>query len=474
MMHVRQDIVSVGVNRVVNAVDWSDGGLVAYGAHTMVALYEPQSAKVLATMLGHTGTVYCVKWISRAGTAALAAVGPSPHAQLLVSGSEDATLRVWQVHARALVQAAQPSTHPQQQPWSQVAVIQGHTGAVTDIAWAALPSCAAAPDCSDTCLTGPPPPDPSPAAHGGSSTTLVAGSRIGAGSRGGGLLLASCGGDASVCVWQLGGQGEVEGQGAAAPAAADPSAALAAPLPWRLAQRLSAGGHIQHALALSHLPGQPDWRHGRASAPVPTPPPRACRGRRGVSALRCAGRARELDPLPRLLPLLHLTAGREAAAAAAGAGGAAAARGGGMRVIWGQAGRGQQGGPSCCWLAPLRTGMVASGPSRRWAQGGCWLPPGLGGADPLADLMRYAPRPQLQAAGCCYDVTLESLLVGHEDWVHSVRWQPRVQIPAGGPPGGLGAEGPEGAPGLGGLPPKNSLCLLTASMDRTMALWVPE
>ncbi|KAL6746553.1 WD40-repeat-containing domain protein, partial [Haematococcus lacustris] len=257
-MHVRQDIVSVGVNRVVNAVDWSDSGLVAYGAHTMVALYEPQSAKVLATMLGHTGTVYCVKWISRAGTAALAAVGPSPHAQLLVSGSEDATLRVWQVHARALVQAAQPSTHPQQQPWSQVAVIQGHTGAVTDIAWAALPSCAAAPDCSDTCLTGPPPPDPSPAAHCGSSSTVVAGSRRSAGSRGGGLLLASCGGDASVCVWQLGGQGEVEGQGAAAPAAADP-AAPAAPLPWRLAQRLSAGGHIQHALALTHLPGQPDW-----------------------------------------------------------------------------------------------------------------------------------------------------------------------------------------------------------------------
>ncbi|GFH18193.1 uncharacterized protein HaLaN_14952 [Haematococcus lacustris] len=79
-MHVRQDIVSVGVNRVVNAVDWSNSGLVAYGAHTMVALYEPQ---------------------------------------LLVSGSEDATLRVWQVHASELVQAAQPSTHPQQQPWSQ-------------------------------------------------------------------------------------------------------------------------------------------------------------------------------------------------------------------------------------------------------------------------------------------------------------------------------------------------------------------
>ncbi|KAJ9507522.1 hypothetical protein QJQ45_006537 [Haematococcus lacustris] len=187
-MHVRQDIVSVGVNRVVNAVDWSNSGLVAYGAHTMVALYEPQ---------------------------------------LLVSGSEDATLRVWQVHASELVQAAQPSTHPQQQPWSQVAVIQ----------------------------------------------------------------------------------------------------------------RLSAGAHIQHALALTHLPGQPDW---------------------------CA-------------------AAEAAAAATAAAGDAAAGDAAGDAAVVQQS--------------------VVTGYGRIWAiqqagPGAVLAAAGPGGADPLADLMRYAPRPQLQAAGC--------------------------------------------------------------------------
>ena len=47
-------------------------------------------------------------------------------------------------------------------------------------------------------------------------------------------------------------------------------------------------------------------------------------------------------------------------------------------------------------------------------------------------------------------VTMEALLVGHEDWVFSVAWQPDQ-----------GAE--PAAP-----------CLLSASMDRTMMLWRPE
>ena len=47
------------------------------------------------------------------------------------------------------------------------------------------------------------------------------------------------------------------------------------------------------------------------------------------------------------------------------------------------------------------------------------------------------------------------MLIGHEDWVHSVAWQP--------PPA---AEAGAGAP--------RRPCLLSASMDRTMALWRPE
>lgn len=41
-MEVTQSFVSVGVNRVVNALDWGPDGLVAYGAHNMVVVYDPE------------------------------------------------------------------------------------------------------------------------------------------------------------------------------------------------------------------------------------------------------------------------------------------------------------------------------------------------------------------------------------------------------------------------------------------------
>jgi elongator complex protein 2 len=70
-----------------------------------------------------------------------------------------------------------------------------------------------------------------------------------------------------------------------------------------------------------------------------------------------------------------------------------------------------------------------------------------------ASLMKFAPRPRFSSpmSGVTYQATLEALLIGHEDWVHSVAWKPRR------------VEGEEEVP-----------YLLSASMDRTMALWVPD
>jgi len=70
-------------------------------------------------------------------------------------------------------------------------------------------------------------------------------------------------------------------------------------------------------------------------------------------------------------------------------------------------------------------------------------------------LMRYAPRPKFEAAGYTFTATLEALLIGHEDWVHSVQWRPRQR-----------SEDEEGRNG--------ELCLLSASMDRTMMMWVRD
>jgi len=78
-------------------------------------------------------------------------------------------------------------------------------------------------------------------------------------------------------------------------------------------------------------------------------------------------------------------------------------------------------------------------------------------ADPAAAaaaaITRYAPRPAFRAGGAAYAASLEALLVGHEDWVHSVAWAPR------GSGGGAAAAGRAGA------------TLLSAAMDRTMVLW---
>uniref|UniRef100_A0A1D2A3F7 Elongator complex protein 2 n=1 Tax=Auxenochlorella protothecoides TaxID=3075 RepID=A0A1D2A3F7_AUXPR len=74
------------------------------------------------------------------------------------------------------------------------------------------------------------------------------------------------------------------------------------------------------------------------------------------------------------------------------------------------------------------------------------------GNEPEAEalLTRFAPRPRLALSGTeSLEVMLEALLVGHEDWVQSVAWQP------------AGDEG-------------RAPCLLSASMDRTLMLWQPD
>ncbi|KAJ7525449.1 hypothetical protein O6H91_17G051700 [Diphasiastrum complanatum] len=55
-----------------------------------------------------------------------------------------------------------------------------------------------------------------------------------------------------------------------------------------------------------------------------------------------------------------------------------------------------------------------------------------------------------------WQVSFESLLVGHEDWVYSVRWQPPVDDD------------------FETTDKDKSLCVLSSSMDRTMMIWRPQ
>lgn len=64
-------------------------------------------------------------------------------------------------------------------------------------------------------------------------------------------------------------------------------------------------------------------------------------------------------------------------------------------------------------------------------------------------ITKYAPKPRIHVNGVPYDIILESLLVGHEDWVMSIAWNASQS----------------------GVLPLSKLTLLSSSMDRTMILW---
>ncbi|CAI9785400.1 unnamed protein product [Fraxinus pennsylvanica] len=71
-------------------------------------------------------------------------------------------------------------------------------------------------------------------------------------------------------------------------------------------------------------------------------------------------------------------------------------------------------------------------------------------------LASYIKGPAFVAGSSSYQISLESLLIGHEDWVYSVQWQP---------PQSSSTEGMEF------YQPQS---ILSASMDKTMMIWQPE
>ncbi|KAL6010808.1 Elongator subunit elp2 [Asimina triloba] len=71
-------------------------------------------------------------------------------------------------------------------------------------------------------------------------------------------------------------------------------------------------------------------------------------------------------------------------------------------------------------------------------------------------LASYIEGPIIVIGSSSYQVSLESLLIGHEDWVYSVEWQP---------PLGMSVDGNDY------YQPQS---ILSASMDKTMMIWRPE
>ncbi|KAG0524708.1 hypothetical protein BDA96_07G234800 [Sorghum bicolor] len=70
------------------------------------------------------------------------------------------------------------------------------------------------------------------------------------------------------------------------------------------------------------------------------------------------------------------------------------------------------------------------------------------------EMTSYIEGPLFVAGSTSYQVSLESLLVGHEDWVYSVEWQPPTL--------------------LTGDEAHQPMSILSASMDKMMMMWRPE
>ncbi|KAG0007077.1 Elongator subunit elp2 [Modicella reniformis] len=113
-MEVTQEYISVGCNRLTQALAWGLDGLAAFGAHHAVALYYPTDSSrrgVRATLQGHTARVNCVAFVNKGHELDQKNVA-------MVSGSADKTARVWKRRGES---------------WTCSAVLEGHTGSVVTI-----------------------------------------------------------------------------------------------------------------------------------------------------------------------------------------------------------------------------------------------------------------------------------------------------------------------------------------------------
>jgi elongator complex protein 2 len=89
----------------------------------------------------------------------------------------------------------------------------------------------------------------------------------------------------------------------------------------------------------------------------------------------------------------------------------------------------------------MTSGVVTSGSTMQLVKGNI-------------EMTSYIEGPQFVAGNTSYQVSLESLLVGHEDWVYSVEWQPPTLVHRD--------------------ETHQPMSILSASMDKMMMIWRPE
>ncbi|CAJ2508024.1 Uu.00g092100.m01.CDS01 [Anthostomella pinea] len=86
---LKVEYLSAGANRHTAVADWSQDGVVAYGADSNIALWRPHDNAprgVTSLLAGHTGVVKAVKFLPKA---------EGEDQSYLLSGADDHSLRIW-------------------------------------------------------------------------------------------------------------------------------------------------------------------------------------------------------------------------------------------------------------------------------------------------------------------------------------------------------------------------------------------
>ncbi|GAX74942.1 hypothetical protein CEUSTIGMA_g2388.t1 [Chlamydomonas eustigma] len=445
IMLIKSEFVSIGVNRVANCLSWGADGRVAYGGHHSVVIYDPYNAKIVSTMLGHTGMVNCVLWLPEA------LKDPSAGVTLLASGSADQSIRIWAVRdTRSNTSLSKDLGTDAECPWVCIATLKGHSAPVTSLTVYPLPHL----DSSETNLS----------TFTNSASAPTAGS----------FLLVSTAGDSDVHVWQYSPAVLTTGvlssdlinpgdtrlgveETSFLPSAASSDHVMAdfakafSQDHWCLSQKLHVGNHIQQAAALTHLPSAPSWlilATGGTDKAVHLyirPP-----GHDSQFSSVC--KLQGHDNWVRSLAFCHAKVPGAKHGQEVVTGGAEES----VELLLASASQDRYGR---VWRIRDEDLEVSdSDPS--YGSGASTLSGSL-----VASIARYAPKPRFSVADRKLVTGLEALLIGHEDWLHSICWNPKASTP-------LEASGNSRSCSSFDMPrDRSSLQLLTSSMDRTMMLW---
>ncbi|WQF79767.1 Putative elongator complex protein [Colletotrichum destructivum] len=112
------EYLSTGANRQTAVADWSPCGLLAFGADSNIALWAPSSKNdegITALISGHKEVVKAVKFLPQVD---------GEDRKLLVSGSDDQTLRVWSLDPKTNQAECVQTIHDHMAPVNCIAILQ--------------------------------------------------------------------------------------------------------------------------------------------------------------------------------------------------------------------------------------------------------------------------------------------------------------------------------------------------------------